>query len=284
MPKELQLDRYYSALRDALGSSIQQPVIVRLANRDHTAVFVPVAETDTPEEIFFHELPGHPSFEGTAFIEGASGLDTTHLIAGTRIKIVYNDEDDAWTVVGVAARLNSEYVHGVDTSKTAPDATPQGQFLPGLIDITETASMTVRILASWYTAFGVSYYIETQVSTDFTANIPATNGEARYALIMLDVPDNVLSYSYGTTFDATLQHQAAYAADGGLNNIFPVVDVGLFRIGWVRLVAGMTSIARSHIWAAQELITSGGSGAEFILTDDNGDVLSDGNGDVLTEQ
>lgn len=283
MPDKLQLGRYYDALRNALGGAIQKPLLVRLGNRDRTAVFVPTDETDTPEEVYVHELPGHPSFEGTAYIEGAAGIDTTRLIAGTRVKIAYSDEEDAWTVVGVAARLNSEFMHGVDIGKTAPDPVTQGQILPGLIDITDTPTMTVRVLASWYTANSVSYYIETQVSTDFTANIPATNGEARYALIMLDAPDNVLSYSYGTTFDASLQHQAAYSADGGLNNIFPLVDVGVFRIGWVRLVAGMTSIARSHIWAAQELITAGGSGAEFILTDDNGDVLSDDNGDVLTE-
>jgi hypothetical protein len=274
----------HAGLLDALGAQIQRPKIVQLGDGDGN-VFVDQTTVDDRRQVFVRNLPSRQSFRGRAYYDGAAGLDENAIVDGVRVYVKWDDNANGLVVTKAAPLHQSEFQSGVIT------ATPQqpiriDQFLPGLISATNPPTMKIRVMAAHYRSGDLVKYIGTQESIDFdtSGQKPVTTNEARNALVEIDFLTGLLSYKYGSVFNASLPANQVYSdLDMGSGVYFPQPSEGEFFVaGWVRLIANQTTIIQSHIWAAQQILGSASASFDTILTDDNGDVVSDNDGNVLT--
>lgn len=257
-----------NAFKDVLGHRLKTPRVVALGYEDEDGVQVlkvPNDASDSVGKYFIHELPGKQAFVGEAYLEPGR-LPAGYIRYGMPVRVQYDPLYNDWTITGTDPVQTAEYVAGVDLSPQEPLSL--GLFQPGLLDQTAPASMKAVVYGAPYTsALGFDWW-ETQETQDFTGdgNIPTTNDTARYCLVQLNELDGTLDYKYATaTCNARLTHQQAkLLADDGTGNVVPDADSGYWRVGYIKLINGMTEIKRNtHIWAVQEIFSRAGSGDDI---------------------
>lgn len=254
-----------AGLKQVFGNRLRLPRVVALGYEDETGqqiLRVPGTESDAVGKYFIHELPGRQAFVGEAYLNPGT-LAPGLLRFGTPVRVNYDALYNEWVIIAPDPKQTNEYVDGVDL--TPPEPTPLSMFQPGLLDATAPPSMRAVVNGAPY-SFGRTFnWWSTQQTQDFTGNgnIPTTNDTARYCLIQLDVTTGALTYTYATnTCNARLTHQQALQiADAGSGLVVPQPDATHWRVGYIKLIHGMTSIQRKiHIWAVQEVFTFGSGG------------------------
>lgn len=119
----------------------------------------------------------------------------------------------------------------------------------------DSGSMRVLVIGAMLDA----YFVDDQFSADFSASptdlygatisLPTTGSRAIAVLLQVDAQTGTLSYKQSAEFDASLNLVQAYKAD-----LLPSADVTRHRLGYVKLVAGMTVIGYDKIWSLPELL------------------------------
>jgi len=256
MPKDLfGSGALYKGLRGGIGTVIEESVPVTLGWIDENGnrqLKVPDDKTDGVQKYYFTRAAEEPP--GEAHNLGLNPLLPQFIKFGAPIYVSRAGTGKReWYINGLQPGEAAEFFGG----RTQADPTPVylEQFVPGLIGITSPASMRVQVFGAPYTLNGEFKWIGTRISSDMTAEIPATDGQAKYALVQIDFATATVDLQYGTEFDAALTHQQAWTTDGGSGTLFPQPDRDKFRAGYVKLISGMTAVQRAHIWAVQEIYT-----------------------------
>lgn len=148
-----------------------------------------------------------------------------------------------------------------------PDQTPVNlsQFEYGTLH--PHSGMVLRVLAAMY---GNDYAGDT-LTGDFATGtvqdtssnnivIPTTNNRALAVMIQVTPSTGVLSYKQSAEFIATTSLQAQFAT-GAL----PDPDTSAYRIGYLKLVKGVTTADYSHIWQVPELYSKGDGSFPIVL-------------------
>lgn len=281
--------RLYAAIREALGTAISEPIDARLGyidSDDNKRLKVPADETDVPNMYYIQNVSGGQPFVGRASNTGTNPLDDKYLIYGMPVK-VRHIKGNEWVIEGISGAYAAEYIG--ETALHPPDNPTRLQnFLPGLLDQTEPATMKIRVHGAPYYYNGGRKYIQTQESANSITSLTDTLSNpitlpsapnAKMILVQLSYSAGTLSYKQGDTFDAALSNLQAWILDQNDSSvtIFPDADTGNFRAGFVRLLSGQTEITRiSHIWAQQDVLAiSEGLGGNSVspAAPEDGDIL-----------
>lgn len=235
------------AVQTTLGDGIVESITMRLGNPalavSVNRIDVPVTETNGVGMVWVHDITGEGGIT-MAENTGAYPLQTKDKIFGRYVQV--KKTRDRLQVVGFA-REDAGYMYGVNLAEQVPVSI--ALFSWGLLQPTEPRSMKAFLTQAIY---GGQYLVRAQETQDFTADIPATAGEAIAVLIEVDPTTGILAYTNGSAFDATLTHENAFAS-------YPKsADSTLYTAGWIRLENGMTAILEGkHVYPAQELLSKG---------------------------
>lgn len=144
-----------------------------------------------------------------------------------------------------------------DGVKGAHDQVPVylSQLMYGTLQPDPTGySMRACVIGAVYGLYRVkdtftSYFDSSPLdTTGGTISIPTNNNRARGILVQVTAASGVVSYKQGAEFNAALTHGQAFDA-----GFYPAADANSQRLGWVRLVAGMTQITHAHIFNAPQI-------------------------------
>ena len=274
-----QLNQFESAMGSVLGDAIRKPIPAKLGYIDslgNKIVKVPADIRDEPNLYYFSQAGGQ-SFVGQAFLqEGA--MEKWQIRYGAPIRVKKDSISGVWEIVGLDARYAAQFFSGVVPEEIL--IVNLDQMSPGLLAPDAPVSMRARVLKAPYDNGNEWKFIDTLYTQDFTGNIniPTNPATARYVLVQLDFDTETLSYKYGDEIVANLTFEQVYSIQktNGNNQYLPAKDAGKFRVGYIKLISGMTSILRSSIWTLQSYIsTGGGSAVENIVIDDDGVVVDD---------
>lgn len=244
----------YTGVRAAIGGALEEGIPVTLGWIDSSDAIQLKVDPNTNDGVqkFYYTIGDQPP--GEAHNMGPNPLDPKFLKVGAPVYVSRAKTGRReWYIDGLQPGLAEEFFGGRDAQ--APTPIYLNQFVPGLVNETAPPSMRVVVFGAPYSLNGEFKWIGTKYSADFTAEVPATAGQALYALVEVDFTNDAISIQYGEEFDAGLTHQQTWAADGGSGTLFPQPDRAKFRAGYVKLVSGMTAIRRAHIWAVQEIYT-----------------------------
>ena len=261
---------------DALGTDIAKPVPARIGNPVDFAI--PVEGAKQAGLIWVHGLGDNPQAAEPALNEA---IDAAHLVYNAPVKV--KRDDAGLTIVSRDMQLWEQFFAGAVQHDQEP--VYLSQIMYGTLLPTEPRSMKALVIGAMYTQGESSYFVSDQFTGDFSAGvldvngsaitIPTTNTRAKAVLVQVSAADGVLSYKVGSEFDAGLSHPAAFAA-----GYYPSRDTERFRIGYIRLVAGMSAVGYEHLWVVPEFISSGFD-VDSIVTS-VGHVVIDGDGKVVT--
>lgn len=279
MPKDLfGKDALYSGLRTALGESLEKGIPVTLGYIDFNgAEQLLASSSDGIQKYWFTRSDGLPP--GEAHNLGPNPLLPQFLRYGAPIYVSRAATGKReWYIDGLQPGDAADFFGSRVTTAAAPTPTTLDLFVPGLIAPTAPPSMRVQVFGAPYTLNADFKWIGTRVSADLTSSIPATDGQAKYALVQVDFATAALNISYGEEFDAALTHQQAWASDRGTGTLLPQADGDKFRAGYVKLISGMSAIRQAHIWAVQEVYTKTDYASILVACDDvvtyNGEVVT----------
>lgn len=249
-----------------LEDAIVRPVSARLGNPTLSAsqnrIDVPLSIVDTPGMVYIYGIEGDPQSFSMALNSGIGQLQERDKIFGAFIRV--RKEGRQWVLAGTDPRAQGEYMYGVDPRVQSPIVISQFDF--GLLQPTAPASMKCIVSGGIYYINGIPYMVQAQETHDFTSDIPGTGGQAKAVLVTLDPTTGALDYTVGSAFDMTLSHFSAFT----LYPANPDDDDGVFTIGWVKLINGMTAITGStHVLPAQELLN------KKLITFEGGVVIND---------
>lgn len=131
-------------------------------------------------------------------------------------------------------------------------------------------TMKTLVIGAMYRTASGSFWVDDQETADFSASpldtlgaaitVPTTNLQAKGVLVQVNPATGALSYKQGAVFDALWPHALAFQ-----QGKYPQPDSERTRIGYVRLVAGMTTITYDHLWIVPDLYTSVGGDDLFPL-------------------
>ena len=111
-------------------------------------------------------------------------------------------------------------------------------------------------------AYGDEYYVGDLISDAFDGTatdtsstaitVPTTNNRQIAVLIQMDASTGTLEYKQSTAaFPASISREVAYTSTARC----PRKDSGRYRIGYVFLKAGMTTITYNDIWEMPEIFS-----------------------------
>ncbi len=269
----------YRELVREFGYSIRDLFPARLGFQDDTGVQrlrVPSADTDLPNQYYFHHPTSSAEFVGTAFNTGQVPVADKFLIYDMPVRVRQTGKA-IFELAGLDGIMAAEFI--ADVNLTPPDnPTRLENFLPGLLDQTDPASLKYRIMAAAYRHYeGHLYQATITAAVDITSltdvlgttiTLPSA-GLAKYVLVQWDLATGTESRKQGDTFDQALTHLSAYSLDQNDSSVelFPIPDSDKFRLGWIRLQNDTTSIARgTNIFVQQELFTLADSTGPDIIT------------------
>jgi hypothetical protein len=256
----------YNALRDALDYTIQESFSARLGYRDDNGIThlkVDSEDTDLPNQYYFHNPLKGTQFVGMAFNTGQVPIPDKFLIYDMPVKVKQTGKS-IFELAGLDGILAAEFI--ADVPLMPPDnPTRLENFLPGLLDQTDPASMKYRIMGAAY-----RHNQETRYETTITASADITSktdfldnaislpsvGFARYILVQWDYESHTEVLKQGDLFSQSLTHISARTLDindSGVT-IFPFPDSDKFKCGYIRLQNDTTALLRTtNIWTQQEL-------------------------------
>lgn len=265
--------RFETAISKTLGASegIRIAYTFRLGNAETGEIFVP--DTDNARVW----ISGFGSESGELSTIPKIGIGKEFMVFGQPIKVRKN------------ASGNYEYV-GIDTNiAESYNAGDEGNHNQTLVDVSQLDFGTLKPYSGLVAVVkGAIYgdYAVTDLSTaDFSASpldtlaaaidIPTTANRAIGVLVQLDAATSTLSYKQSAEFDGGLSLSEAYK-----QNLLPLRDTGLWRIGYLKLSNGVTAFSNSNIWSFPEFF--GESGSSFTVAADSGTPETVDSGDTLS--
>lgn len=290
-------ERWKRMAAEAVGDQITQPIPARLGHPVPESVTDPIR---VPESIIGR--PGYVYIRGIAAAddgdlqgvsialnEGLGKLRREDMIYGAFI-MVRKGRDGGWIVAGTDAESNAQYV---DKLVVHPQSsTVLSQFDNGLLQPTQPPTMMAGIGYGTYRYMGYLCKVVSQLTKNFSADIPGSPGQALAVAVEVNPVDNTLFYTNGSVFSSALTDQEAF--DGGY---LPQPSKALMA-GWIKLVNGMTAIKHiANIIPAHEVISVNrmpkelshkvvfGTNHQFfakeIKLDDGGGVFFDGTAELF---
>lgn len=242
----------------ALGAQIADEIPGQIGNPVDQTVLV--TGTDKQDLVWIHGLGPDP----TSAYPAINNLPKESLVYGAPVLVrktvngyvITTKDFDRW----------GKFWQGADAHDQQPVYLSQLMYAT-LQPTVPSPSMKVMVIGGMFTQDDVSYRVPDQETADFSTSpddvdsvsidIPTTNTRALGVLVQVDVTTNTLSYKQGSEFDSNLTHTQAFDA-----GYYPDKDEKRFRVGYVRLVKGMTEINYNHLWQAPELLTNGGGGGD----------------------
>jgi hypothetical protein len=261
--------KFEQEVKGILGSSLKKPRSVRLGYKDVNGVervAVPRTIADEPQQYYFSEGGGQ-TFVGQAFLK-RDALEPWKIRFGAPVRVQQDALNDAvWVIIGEDTRYSDVFFDGVVPDKT--EFVDFKQITGGLLGETIPASMRLQVLSAMYSFGEESKYFPTQQTFNFALQplYPLTNGTARFVLVQLRFSNGLLEYEWGDPISSALTAEQVYqlqVEEGNTNYIKPPSS-GCFRCGYVKLIAGMTSIKRGNLWAVQEYLAKGGGPQDLGL-------------------
>lgn len=243
-------------LYQALDYSIAAKLPALIGNPVDNAVFVD--GTDKDGLVWVHGI----GEDASSAFPATNELAKSELVFGA--PVIVQRQVNSWAIIGKDPQQTAKFWKGTNANDQQPVTV--SQLMYGTLQPTPpTPSMQVLVIGAMYKQGGVSYRVPDQYTADFSTSpddttstaidIPTTNTKAIGVLIQLDATTGTLSYKQGAAFDANLSHAQAYDA-----GYYPAEDADRFRVGYVKLVKGMTTISYEHLYIVPELLTSGGGG------------------------
>ncbi len=233
------LDREIAA---AFNRQIAQPRLARLGNptiETGDRINVPLTETDQPGMVYIHDLAGEAQGVGMALNAGPGRIADREKVFGAPV-LVRERADGTFVIAGTGYEDYAEYVYNVPLEDPALINVNRLDY--GLLQPTEPRSMQALVSKAYWREAGAIYQLPDQFTKDFTADIPAAAGQAIAVLVEVTPSTGALAYTNGSTFDAALTHEQAFAA------YYPQPTGAL--VGWVKLTSGMTTIERDNLLPA----------------------------------
>jgi len=265
-------DRLTSALREALGDSVRDPVSARVGHPTTREVLVPEDEAEQAGMIYIHGVGSN--LEGVATAVNTV-LAPEDLIPDAPIEVV--QDTGTYRVVGKDRAFWNEFIADLkipDQRVVSIDQIEWGSLRP----TSPEATMQAVVSGATYTLDGTRYHVAAQLTKDFMSDIPVTAGEALAILVTLDPTTGTLSYTNGATYNGSVPHEQALS-----EGLWPTsVGTAVFAKGWVVLRNGTSELRPGrNIFAAPEYLYKRSSGVNNIITSE-GRVVVDSSGEVVT--
>jgi hypothetical protein len=248
---QLDLERIKRTLKLAIADKIADPTPVRLGHPAPTtvadAINVPVSLAGRPGFVFFHGIGDTTGdLQGISMALNGGAIRREDMVWGAPILIRRRRQGD-YEIVGLDKDANAEYTHRMVIHPQT--STVLGQFDNGLLQPTNPPSMKAGIGYGTYRYLGRVCKVVSQMTKDFTADVPGAS-LARAVAVEVNPVDNTLFYTNGSTYSATLTDQEAFDAGN-----FPQPTNALM-CGWVKLTNGMTEIKHQrNLIPAHEVMT-----------------------------
>lgn len=253
------------------GTTIAKEFTARLGDPSQNDK-VYVTETDKQGLVYVHGIGDTPSSAYTA--ENSANLKE---LLPNRLVLVKPSSNGRLRIIGVASE-DSEYMANVNLSDQVPvyhEQIVNGGLAPNEND-------TVLAIGAHWIVDGIAYKTTDKNTGDLldgTTNDtsatgiepPSTAGLAKLVLVQEDPTTDTLSYKQSSTFPATYSLDIAIA-----NSFAPSPDSDQVRKGYVKLINGMTSIQREHVFSMPDIYrvnTSSGSG-NIDITGTQGETLA----------
>lgn len=237
----IDVERIKRLAKQAVGSSITESIPARLGHPVPASVTDPIKVPETiagaPGYVYIRGIADSDAGDlqgvSMALNEGTGKLRREDMVYGAFIR-VRKRKNGGFIVDGTDTESNAQYMGKLVVHPQT--STVLSQFDNGLLQPTQPPSMKAGVGYGTYRYLGRVCRVVSQMTKDFTADVPGTAGQARAVAVEVNPVDNTLFYTNGSTFTATLTDQEAF--DGGY---LPQPSNALM-CGWVKLVNGMTAI------------------------------------------
>ena len=263
------------AVVEVLGYSITEGQSARLGYTDDDGVKhieVPASIAPHPNMYYFREATGQAPFVGMALNTGTAPLTANLLIYGMPIR-VKPIASNVYVIDGLDGVYAAEYI-GTAALHVADNPTRLENFIPGMLDQTEPATMRIRIMAAPYNYEGVVYYHETIESADSLTSLTDTSSatislpvgsQSKMVMVQRNITTGALTYKQGDSFSSlrapTFLRAWQWDQTDSSIDLFPQPDTGSILCGYVRLNASTSAVTRTeNIWTLQQIYYLGGDG------------------------
>lgn len=240
-----------------IGTSLMKPLLATIGNPVDETVFASGTNRAAESEVYIHLLTSEDPTSYTTALRGS--FTKKDIFYGRPVLVTINDAGD-YVLEKVDANRDAVYSVGIDN---LDDQSPV--YLKQIMEIGTLhpveGSLQFRVTSGM---FGTDYYSggdsadfssgTVQDTTPANITIPTTNGQAKGVLAQLDASTGTLSYKQSSEFSAILSLAQAYKA-----SLLPVADDKKYRLGYLKLVKGITQFTYDHIWEAPELLSKGSS-------------------------
>ena len=282
--KELVSD-FQKQLQGRIGNSLMKPIAATIGNPIDESVFASGTNRTAETEVYVHLLTSDDPTSYTTALRGS--FTRADIYYGRPVQLKTNDAGD-YVLYDVDSTRDAEYSVGIDQ---LPDQSPvYNRQLMELVTMHPIAgSLQFRATqgmlgGDWFSGLDSADFATGTVQDVLAANIalPTTNGQAKGALVQVDSSTGVFEYKQSSEFSAILSSPQAYKA-----GLLPLPDDDKYRLGYLKLVKGITQFSYDHIWNVPELLSKGGSvpildnltaTAAPTANDDSGDGYSVGSG------
>lgn len=241
------LNRFEQQLGRLLGDSLRKPKAVRLGNPETGELFV----SDDTSLVY---ISGYGDESDGISTMPRAGIPREYLKLNQTITV--KKQKNAYAYVGIDIDTGGLFNEGIE------DQHDQSPISISQLDFGTLQPYSGMVAVVKGMLYGDDAVIDL-LTADFSAspndtlsnpiNIPTNNNRAIGVLVQLDATTSTLSYKQSAEFNASLSLAQAY--DSGL---LPLRDEDLWRIGYVRLIAGITSLDNSTIWTCPEFLTAPG--------------------------
>jgi hypothetical protein len=274
--KELVSD-FQKQIQSRIGNSLMKPIAATIGRPTDDVVFATDTNRSAEVEVYIHIQTSDDPTSYTTALRGA--FTRADIYYGRPVTVVINDAGD-YVLYDVDSTRDAEYSAGIDQlDNQKPVYLKQVMEIGTLHPV--AGSLKFRVTSGM---FGEDYYSGAD-SADFSSGtvqdttpanitIPTTNGQAKGVLVQLDAATGTLEYKQSSEFSAILSLAQAYKA-----GLLPLPDATRYRLGYLKLVKGITVFTYDHIWEAPELLSKGNGMTDFTVAADSGtpETVADGN-------
>lgn len=236
------VDHWRGQFVDILGTSIR-PKIPAVVGHPNDQSLVYATDNDEPGLVWVHG--GNLSGAHLAYNEMPYARE--HLVWGSYVKL--EQGVNGYIIVSMDAEYSGIFFDGY----TPQDQKPvyMEQIMYGTLQPNPDTSNPMKALCIG--AIVDDTRLKDQLTGDFSTGtvqdtsaanivIPTSGNTALGVLVQRVVSSGEVQYKQGSEFSSLLTHKQAFDA-----GYYPTKDTGTFRLGWIKLVNGMTSISPSHI-------------------------------------
>lgn len=238
-------ERKIGAAGKLIGNNIRNKKSVKIGDPSTNEVYA-----DENETLIYVQGLGTES--GALSTISVTLQDKDHLIFGNPI-LIEQTATGQWVIDRGDPEGQSQFMAGVSA---IPNQTPVNLNQLEYGTLHPFSGLVFQVLPAMYG----NDYVGTKYTGDFATGtvqdtsaanivIPTTNNRAIAVLVQMTASTGVLSYKQSVEFLATTSLESQFA-----NGILPNPDSTAFRVGYIKLVKGVTSADYSYIWQVPELL------------------------------